>query len=111
MEKSEEIFMKRIAFPFVVSGIILILLFVGFVIWGVPYFFQPAPVQAGTTTLGSQTELARVTKIIDEGQIVLNSKSQLYQVMQAEVLQDDFKGITFQVEYGNFASCRLKVRA
>src|SRR5258706_14949677 len=83
--------MKRIPYPFMVSGIIVILLFAGFMIWGVPYFFQPIQVQTGTETLGSQTELAQVTKIIDEGQIALNNKNQLYQVMQVEVLQGEYK--------------------
>lgn len=92
--------MKRIPYPFMVSGIIVILLFAGFMIWGVPYFFRPIQVQTGTGTLGSQTELARITKIIDEGQIALNNKNQLYQVMQVEVLQGEYKGIPFQVEYG-----------
>ena len=92
--------MKKLPVPFLISGIIVIILFVGFMIWGIPYFFQPVQVQAGTATLGSQTELAQVTKIIDEGQIMLNNKNQLYQVMQVEILQGDYKGIPFQVEYG-----------
>ncbi len=92
--------MKRIPYPFMISGMVVILLFVGFMIWGIPYFFRPMQIQSGTATIGSQTELAQVTKIIDEGQIMLNNKNQLYQSMQVEVLQGDYAGIPFQVEYG-----------
>ena len=92
--------MKKLPVPFMLSSTIVILLFVGFMIWGIPYFFRHVPVQTGTSTFGSQTILARVTKIVEEGQITLNEKPQLYQVMQAEVLEGDYKGVTFQVNYG-----------
>jgi uncharacterized membrane protein len=58
------------------------------------------PAQTGSVTLGAQTVLARVTKIVDEGQINLNNKEQPYQVMQVEVLAGDYKGLSFQVDYG-----------
>jgi uncharacterized membrane protein len=92
--------MKKIPFPFMMSGVIVILLFLGVMIWGIPYFFRPVPFQAGNSTFGSQTVLARVTKIIDEGQVTLNDKPQLYQVMQVNVLEGEYKGISFQVDYG-----------
>src|SRR6266540_2989214 len=92
--------MKKIPSPFILAGVIVILLFVVFVIWGVPYFFQPTQVQSGTFTFGSQTVLARVTKIVEEGQIRLIDKDQLYQIMQVDVLEGDYKGIPFQVDYG-----------
>jgi len=91
---------KKISQPFLISGVIIILLFAGFIVWGVPYFLQPIQIRTGADTLGSQTVLARVTKIVDEGQIILNNKSQLYQVMQADVLEGDYKGISFQLDYG-----------
>jgi len=91
---------KKISQPFLISGVIIILLFAGFMVWGVPYFLQPIQIRTGADTLGSQTVLARVTKIVDEGQIILNNKSQLYQVMQADVLEGDYKGISFQLDYG-----------
>jgi uncharacterized membrane protein len=92
--------MKKIPFPFMMSGVIVTLLFLGFMIWGIPYFFRPVPFQAGTSTFGSQTVLARVTKIIEEGQVTLNDKPQLYQIMQVNVLEGKYKGISFQVDYG-----------
>ena len=42
----------------------------------------------------------RVTKIVEEGKITLGDKPQPYQVMQVEVLEGDYKGISFQVDYG-----------
>ncbi len=92
--------MKKIPSPFILAGVIVILLFVVFIIWGVPYFFQPTQVQSGAFTFGSQTVLARVTKIVEEGQIRLIDKDQLYQIMQVDVLEGDYKGIPFQVDYG-----------
>lgn len=92
--------MKKIPYPFLISGVIIILLFTGFMIWGVPYFFQHTQIQTGGNAFGSQTVLAQVTRIIDEGQITLTNKAQLYQVMQVEALEGDYKGISFEVDYG-----------
>jgi len=73
-----------------------------FLIWGIPYFFELPQIQTqGTnTTLGSQTVRARVTQIVDEGQINLNGKNQLYQVMNVEVLEGEYQGTPFQIDYG-----------
>jgi uncharacterized membrane protein len=95
--------MKKIPTSFLFSGVICFLLFVIFLVWGIPYFFQPVKIPGTTTftsTLGSQTVLARVTQILDEGQIVLNGKSQLYQIMRVEILEGDYKGIPFDIDYG-----------
>jgi len=96
----QDISMKKIPAPFLLSGVIVILLFAWFMVWGIPYFFRPVQAYTGTVTFGSQTILARVTKIVEEGQITLGDKAQLYQVMQVEVLEGDYKGISFQVDYG-----------
>jgi uncharacterized membrane protein len=92
--------MKKIPLPFVIASILVILLFIGFMIWGVPYFFQYKQAATGTLILDSHTVLARVTNIVDEGQITLGNKSQLYQVMQVEALGGEYQGIPFQVDYG-----------
>src|ERR1044071_8735900 len=92
--------MKKIPYSFIVSTMVVILLFAGFMIWGVPYFFRYPQVQSGTIILDSHTVLAHVTEIVDEGQITLGDKSQLYQVMQVEPLDGEYKGIPFQVDYG-----------
>jgi uncharacterized membrane protein len=94
--------MKRIPISFVIIGAVVILLFSILAIWGIPYFFQPPQIDTGSTgaTLGSQTVQARVTGIVGEGQINLSGKDQLYQVMQIEVLEGDYKGMSFQIDYG-----------
>jgi uncharacterized membrane protein len=93
--------MKKVPVSFLVAAAVLILLFAILLIVGIPYFFQQ-PQFSGTAgaTLGSQTALAKVTQIVDEGQINLNGRNQLYQVMQVEVLQGDYQGIPFQIDYG-----------
>ncbi len=94
--------MKRIPLSFVIIGAVAILLFSLLAIWGIPYFFQPPQLQTNgpSATLGSQTVQARVTQIVDDGKINLNGKDQLYQVMNVEVLEGDYKGMSFQIDYG-----------
>lgn len=94
--------MKRVPVSFVVAGAIIILLFTVLAIWAIPYFFKPPQIQSTTptATFGSQTVLAQVTQIVDEGQINLNGKNQPYQVMNIQVLEGDYKGASFQVDYG-----------
>ncbi len=94
--------MKKIPVYILFVAAIVFLLLVTFLIWGVPYFFRPMPFTNNnvSTTLGSQTVLARVNQIVDEGQIVLNGKSQLYQDMRVEILEGEYKGIPFEIDYG-----------
>ena len=93
--------MKKVPVSFIIAGAVIILLFAVLLMVGIPYFFEP-PQFSGSTgaTLGSQTVLAKITQIVDEGQINLNGRNQLYQVMQVEVLEGDYKGIPFQIDYG-----------
>jgi len=93
--------MKKVPVSFIIAGAVIILLFAVLLMVGIPYFFE-APQFPGSSgaTLGSQTVLAKITQIVDEGQINLNGKNQLYQVMQIEVLEGDYKGIPFQIDYG-----------
>ena len=94
--------MKRIPLSFVIAIAVVILLFSIFAVWGIPYFFEqpPLPTNGVNSTLGSQTVQARVIQIVEEGQINLGGKNQLYQVMQVEVLEGDSKGQSFQIDYG-----------
>jgi len=94
--------MKRVPVSFIVAGAIAIMLVSVLLIVGIPYFFQPPQFSGsmGGATLGSQTALAKVTDIVDEGQINLNGKDQLYQVMHVQVLEGDYKDISFQIDYG-----------
>ncbi len=92
--------MKKVPLTFIVSGIIVFILCMIFLIWGIPYFFQPIQIQTGTTTLGSETVLAQVTQIIEQGQTKISGKNQPYVVMSVEPLEGEYKGIPFQVDYG-----------
>jgi len=94
--------MKKVPVSFLVVAAVIILLFSVLAIFGIPYFFQPPQFSGsmGGATMGSQTSLARITKIMDEGQINLNGRDQLYQVMQVEILDGDYKGTPFQIDYG-----------
>jgi uncharacterized membrane protein len=93
--------MKKVPVSFIIAGAVIILLFSVLLIVGIPYFFEPLQFSGSAgATLGSQTVLAKVTQIVDEGQINLNGRNQLYQVMQVEVLEGDYKGIPFQIDYG-----------
>jgi len=93
--------MKKVPVSFIIAAAVMILLFSILLIVVIPYFFQPPQFSGDMgATLGSQTALAKVTDIVDEGQINLNGKDQLYQVMQVQVLEGDYKNIPFQIDYG-----------
>ncbi len=92
--------MSKTYYPYFVLAAIILVAFAAFAVWGLPYFMQPLNSARQISTLGSQTARARVTKILDEGQIVLNGKAQLYQVMRVQVLDGEFKGIPFDIDYG-----------
>ncbi len=94
--------MKRVPISFVIAGAVGIIALSVLLIIGIPYFFEPLQF-SGTingATFGSQTAVAQVTNIVDEGQININGRNQLYQVMQVQVLQGDYQGMTFQIDYG-----------
>ena len=86
--------------PYLIVAVLVFLTFAALAIWGIPYFFTPTGLRGQASTFGSETAKARVTKIVDEGQINLNGRDQLYQVLRVEVLEGEFKGIPFDVDYG-----------
>src|SRR5215207_7851478 len=92
--------MKKLPFPFVVSAVGLVTATVAFVIWGIPYFFQPSSIVQDQNAFGSQMIRARVTKILEEGQITLGENQQPYQVLDVELLEGDYKGLLIEVDYG-----------
>ncbi len=92
--------MNRIHSPFIFAALFIFVLFGAFLIWGIPYFFKPLPISQSGETFGSQTVRGRVTKILEEGQIELGGKSQLYQVMMVELLEGEYQGIPIQMDYG-----------
>ncbi len=93
--------MKKIPVSFIIAAAATILLFSILLIVAIPYFFQPPQISGDMgATFGSQTVLAQVTDIVDEGQINLNGRNQLYQVMEVEILEGDYKGTPLQIDYG-----------
>jgi uncharacterized membrane protein len=92
--------MRRFPSPYIVAGTILVLAVAAFIMWGIPYFFKPIPAAGPTATLGSQSVRARVTAIVDEGQIEIEGRSQLYQVLRVQTLEGEFEGVPFDVDYG-----------
>jgi uncharacterized membrane protein len=92
--------MPRRAYPVIALSVIGVLALAAFAIWGVPYFFQPLTLVGPSATFGSQSAIGVVTAIVDEGQIEMEGRSQLYQVMRVEVLQGEFRGVPFDVDYG-----------
>ena len=92
--------MKKLPVPFIVSAIVLLTAFAVFAIWGIPYFFRPSSIVPSGSGFGSQNIRARVTQIIEEGQITLGENQQSYQVLRVEILQGEYKGILMEVDYG-----------
>ncbi|MBI3738851.1 MAG: YibE/F family protein [Chloroflexi bacterium] len=101
--------MKKVPFPFIVGAVIVFALFAGFVIWGIPYFFRPAQMNTGgSSTFGSQTVLAEVTKVVD--QTDSSGTSQPYQTLTVKVLEGLYKDIPFQIDYGKHEAFPAKFK-
>lgn len=83
-----------------VAAIVLLIAFAMFAIWGIPYFFRPLSLVRIESAPGSETIRARVTQIIEEGQITLGENEQLYQVLLVELLEGEYKGIPMEVDHG-----------
>jgi len=52
------------------------------------------------SAMGSETAKARVTEIIEDGEVNLSGTMQRYQVVRVELLEGDYKGIVMEMEYG-----------
>jgi uncharacterized membrane protein len=69
-----------------------------FLLW--PYFTQVDLPDVTMTTFGSETVRARVTEIIEEGEIDLGGTIQRYQVARVELLEGAYRGILMEMDYG-----------
>lgn len=94
--------MKKITTPFLLAGIVVVLAFGAFLLWGVPYFFQKPFVSNINSSLGAQTYRARVIDIIESGPIDLGGTTQTYQRARVEVLEGDYSGLLMEIDYGRF---------
>lgn len=92
--------MKKIPLPFLLAGLLVVAAFGAFLVWGVPYFFQPLRIEGFNATLGSQTYRARVTQIIETGSIDLGGTLQTYQRVRVNILDGEYAGLPMEVEYG-----------
>src|SRR5688572_23262338 len=52
------------------------------------------------TGFGSETARARVTEIIEEGEIDLGGTIQRYQIARVELLEGEYQGILMEMDYG-----------
>jgi uncharacterized membrane protein len=92
--------MKKLPVPFIVATIMILIAFTAFALWGIPYFFQTPSMANSVNVFGSQTVRARVTQIIEEGEITVGERQQPYQVLRVEILEGDYQGIPIEVDYG-----------
>src|SRR5215208_8212956 len=52
------------------------------------------------TSFGAETDRARVTEIIEEGEIALGDMVQRYQIARVELLEGKYQGIVMEMDYG-----------
>ena len=80
----------------------LIVLVVGVIaailLW--PYFSRVDMPDVNMSAFGSETSRARVTEIIEEGEIDLGGTMQRYQVARVELLEGEYRGILMEMDYG-----------
>ncbi|HET9587527.1 MAG TPA: hypothetical protein VFO91_01950, partial [Anaerolineales bacterium] len=66
---------------------VLLVIIAGILLW--PYFTQVDLPDVGMTGFGSETVRARVTEIIEEGEINLGEMVQRYQIARVELLEGE----------------------
>lgn len=92
--------MSRPATPVLIALLIGLLAVTAFAVWGIPYFFHPVVFSGPEATFGSQSARAVVTAIVDEGRIEVEGRSQPYQVLRVQVVEGEFTGVPFDVDFG-----------
>lgn len=76
-------------------------LLIGMVIFmTVPSLNNVALPDVTMSAMGSETVKARVSEIIEEGEIDLGGTVQRYQVARVELLEGDYQGIEMEMDYG-----------
>ena len=64
-------------------------------------FFKPTELPlAAMSAFGSETSRAKVTQIIEEGDIDLGGTVQKYQIARVELLNGNYQGIVMEMDYG-----------
>lgn len=72
---------------------------IAFLLW--PYFTQVNLPQVNISSFGAGTARARVTQIIEDGDIDLGGTVQRYQIARVELLEGEYKGISMEMERGS----------
>jgi uncharacterized membrane protein len=80
---------------------ILMLALLGLVAWmTLPSLNNISLPDMNMSAMGSEMAKARVTEIIEEGEIDLGGTLQRYQVARVELLEGDYQGIVMEMDYG-----------
>ena len=80
---------------------LFILLLAGVTAFFLWQFMNPVELpDANMSAFGSETVRARVTEIIEEGEIDLGGMVQRYQVARVEILEGEYRGIVMEMDYG-----------
>ena len=69
-------------------------------VFTLPYFSEVQLPEANFSAFGSETVRARVTEIIEEGEIDLGGFVQHYQVARVEISEGEYQGIQLEMDYG-----------
>lgn len=94
-----EVYTGRVKNKYVVWAIVLLFgVFAAFLI--LPYFTRVDLPDVNMAPFGSGTARARVTEIIEDGEIDLGGVVQRYQVARVELLEGEYKGIVMEMDYG-----------
>ncbi|OIO84001.1 MAG: YibE/F family protein [Anaerolineae bacterium CG_4_9_14_3_um_filter_57_17] len=80
----------------------MILLLAVFAAWSLPYFLQPPAAVGTNSTLGAQTERARVTEILSEAPIQMEGQTQTSQRVRVEILSGEYAGLPMELDYGKY---------
>jgi uncharacterized membrane protein len=78
--------------------VLLLAFFSAFLLW--PYFTQVDLPDTNMPSFGSGTARARVTEIIEDGEIDLGGNVQRYQIALVELVEGEYKGILMEMDYG-----------
>jgi uncharacterized membrane protein len=90
----------KLGYIAITAGIVLV---IGWMIYFIlPEFLMLSERGDSASQLGFGTDSARaeVTAILEEGEIQLGETSQNYQILEVVVLEGEYEGIRFEVDYG-----------
>jgi uncharacterized membrane protein len=79
---------------------LILLALAAFFLWGIPYFFGTSLPAAMNSPLGAGTAKAEVTAILEEGEITLGETTQTYQLLRVRLLDGEYAGVPFDIDYG-----------